>query len=238
MADVYNVYTEGETSTGFPEPLESPHVVWDERPTETQRVYRELKRAILANTYRPGEALQEVRLASEYGSSRTPVREAFHKLEADGLLTIVPRRGAFVQQPTVRDFLDINELRLILEPVAARYATTALSDVAITDLQNRLDGIVSDDPTESDIKALESLDGELHITIADSLANIRMRTIIRGLNDMMQIVREQDMRRRHTELHASIGEILAALQVRDPDLSEEVMRRHIADFSGALRNLG
>jgi DNA-binding GntR family transcriptional regulator len=88
------------------------------RPTETLRVYAALKHAILAGSYQPGESLQETRLAAEYGASRTPVREALLRLESDGLLTIAPRRGAFVQQPTLRDFLDVNELRLLLDRAA------------------------------------------------------------------------------------------------------------------------
>jgi len=210
---------------------------WDVRPTETQRVYLALKRAILAGQFRPGEALQEIRIAAQFGASRTPVREAFQKLEADGLLMIAPRRGAFVQQPTARDFLDTNELRLFLEPIAARKAALILPETTIRDLQARLLAISSQDPTEDDFRALEVLDPQMHSTIANCIENVRMGKIIQGLNDMMQIVRETDMRRRHAEMHTSIGEILDAFAARDPDLSESLMRNHIADFSGALRSL-
>ena len=211
--------------------------VWDVRPTETQRVYQALKRAILAGQFRPGEPLQETRIAAEFGASRTPVREAFHKLESDGLLTNAPRRGAFVQQPTARDFFDANELRLLLEPIAARKAAFNLSEATIRDLQARLQAISIQDPTEDDFRALEVLDPLMHSTIATCIENVRMGKIIQSLNDLMQIVRETDMRRRHAEMHTSIGEILDALAARDPDLSESLMRNHIADFSGALRSL-
>ncbi len=77
----------------------------------------------------------------------------------------------------------------------------------------------------------------MHRTIAAAHNNARMNKIIDGLNDMMQIVREKDMRRRHRELHASIGEILAALGARDAEAAERLLRRHIGDFSGALRTL-
>jgi DNA-binding GntR family transcriptional regulator len=229
MVSVYNRHTSDDTPADL--------VRGEERPTETQRIYHALKRAILAGTYRPGEALQEIRLAVEFGASRTPVREAFQRLEADGLLTISPRRGAFVQQPTVRDFLDINELRLLLEPVAARMASGIINEAIVRELQNDLMAIAAEQPTEDDFKALEALDLRLHLTIADTIDNVRMAKIIRGLNDMMQIVRERDMRRRHRELHASIGEILAALLDRDDERVESEMRRHIGDFSGALRTL-
>jgi DNA-binding GntR family transcriptional regulator len=67
------------------------------RPTEAERVYWALKRAILAGELPPGVPLQEARLTAELGTSRTPIREAFRRLEGDGLLTVSLRRGAFVQ---------------------------------------------------------------------------------------------------------------------------------------------
>ena len=244
------VYTQNATDNGVvatPEAavdgVESPsspasrNGSWSGKPTETERVYRALKRAILAGELRPGEPLQEVRIAAEFGASRTPIREAFQKLEGDGLLTIAPRRGAFVRQPTARDFFDINELRLILEPVAVRTAAGTLDEAVVADLQAKLAAISADTPEEADFAALEELDRELHRTIAGAHNNARMNKIIEGLNDMMQIVREKDMRCRHRELHASIGEILAALAARDADVAERLLRRHIGDFSGALRAL-
>lgn len=229
MVFVYNSHAKGEAI--------SEMTRLDERPTETQRIYQALKRAILAGTFRPGEALHEVRIASEFGASRTPVREAFQRLEADGLLTISPRRGAFVQQPTARDLLDVNELRLVLEPVAARMAAGVIAQSVVHALQEALAAINADQPTEADFVALEALDRQLHVTIADTIANQRMAKIIRGLNTMMEIVRERDMRRRHRQLYDSIGEILAAFQDRDADRVETEMRRHVGDFSGVLPNL-
>lgn len=207
------------------------------RPTETERVYQALKRAILAGELAPGVALQEVRLAAELGASRTPIREAFRRLEGDGLLVTSPRRGAFVRQPTVADFLDINELRAILEPIAARNAADLLAAETIAELAATLAAIPAADPDERAFADLEELDRRLHEAIAAAIPNRRMGRILEGLNDMMQIVREQDMRRRHRELHASIAQILAALGARDAAAAEALMRRHVSDFSGALRQL-
>ena len=207
------------------------------RLTETQRVYQDLKRAILAGDYRPGEPLQEARLSTELGASRTPVREALRRLESDGLLTITPRRGAYVQQPTLRDFLDINELRVLLEPAAARTAAGLLSPSVVAELRGVLDAISPDAPEETDFAALRELDGRLHRTFTEAIPNVRMAKIINGLNDMMQTVRETDMRRRHHELYESIREVLEAIEHRDGDAVEVAMRRHVADFGGALRGM-
>jgi DNA-binding GntR family transcriptional regulator len=206
-------------------------------PTETQRVYEALKRALLAGEFAPGEALQEGRLAAQFGASRTPVREALTRLEADSLLTIVPRRGAFVRQLTARDFLEVNELRLMLEPVTARLAARVVSDEAVAELQELHAAIARDRPTERDFAALLDLDRRMHTLISEATGNARLAKLIQSLNDMMQIVRQQDLRRRHQEMHDSIGEILRFLRNRDGDAVEIAMRRHIGDFSGALLGL-
>jgi DNA-binding GntR family transcriptional regulator len=234
MPLVYTSHAEQDAGDGKIGPDEEAS---SERLTESERVYRALKRAILAGEFAPGKPLQEVRLAAELKASRTPVREAFRRLEGDGLLSITPRRGAFVQQPTVRDFFDVNELRLILEPAAARKAATLLSAARVHELQERLAHISADAPSEADFAALEALDRLMHSTIAEAIQNERMRKILESLNDLMQVLRERDMRLRHQEMHVSIGDIFSALAARDADAAETSMRRHVCDFSSALGRL-
>jgi len=205
--------------------------------TETQRVYRALKREILARSFRPGEALNEARLSAQFGTSRTPLREALVRLEADGLLTILPRRGSFVRQLSLRDFLEANELRLLLEPYAARRAASLIDDDVLTDLRSEQQAINVEQPRADDYQALQHLDRRMHRSIAEAAQNARLAQYIQNLNDMMQVVRETDMRRRHRAMHESIGAILGALEARDADESEALMRQHISDFSGALVDL-
>jgi DNA-binding GntR family transcriptional regulator len=232
MDAVYNV----STTTAVDDRAESlPDA--GERPTEAQRVYLTLKREILAGRFRPGEPLQEVRIATQYGASRTPVREAFFRLSADGLLEMTPRRGATVKQPTIRDFLDVNELRGLLEPVAARMAALSIPAGEIAALIASHAAIARDRPLEPDFIALEELDRRMHATIAASLTNRRIAGILDGMNDMMQIVRQRDMRERHTELHDSIGDILGALARHESEAAEQLMRRHVEDFGGVLPRL-
>ena len=227
------VYTLSTDSVG--DAIDAPSGI--DSPTETQRVYLTLKREILAGRFRPGEPLQEVRIATQYGASRTPVREAFFRLAADGLLEMTPRRGATVTQPTVRDFLDVNELRGVLEPVAARMAALSIAADEVAALLATHATIPRVGPAEADSIALEALDRRVHAAIAAALKNRRMAGILDGMNDMMQIVRQRDMRERHTELHDSIGDILAALGRRDCDVAEQSMRRHVDDFGGVLPRL-
>ncbi len=202
--------------------------------TEAQRVYRSLKRDILAAAFSPGQPLAETALSQRYGASRTPLREALQRLNADGLVRIEPRRGAFVQALSVTDFLEINELRSILEPHAARQAARHLSPETLRQLAAAHTSISPTAPSDDEEQRLAQLDSEVHAAIAEASGNTRLHRLIHGLDDMMQVMRVGDMRRRHRETHESLGEILAALAARDPDAAEAALRQHISDFRSAI----
>ena len=80
-----------------------------------EAVYQTLRRAILTNLLKPGERLMELKLAAELGVSRTPVREALRQLELEGLVSIVPNKGAYVIGITEKDMKDIYAARSLLE---------------------------------------------------------------------------------------------------------------------------
>lgn len=87
-----------------------------------EQIYREIRRQIVEETLAPGERLVEERLAADYGVSRTPIREILAKLEADGLVTLIPHRGATVRTFTKQELLGIYDLRVLVEGYAARRA--------------------------------------------------------------------------------------------------------------------
>lgn len=206
--------------------------------TEALRLYRALKHDILARRFAPGQPLAEIELARQYGASRTPLREALQRLNADGLVRIEPRRGAFVQELTVTDFLEINELRSILEPYAARIAAHRIEPEEVRRLRDELDAIRVVDPTAEDYPRLEALDAALHEAIATASGNQRLARLIASLDDMMQVMRVGDLRRRHRETHESLQTILDALEARDADAAEALLRRHISDFREAIAGSG
>lgn len=86
-------------------------------------VYEELKREILVGEIAPGTRMMEIELADEMGVSRTPVREAIRKLEKEGLVTIEPRKGAYASDVSIKDMVDVLEVREDLEAMAAQRVT-------------------------------------------------------------------------------------------------------------------
>ncbi len=87
-----------------------------------QIVYEKIKEAIVNGVIPPGQRLSEVELADQLAVSRTPVREAIRQLSQTGLVTLIPRRGAYVTLPTVQDAIDLYELRSGLELIAMERA--------------------------------------------------------------------------------------------------------------------
>ena len=91
-------------------------------------VYEELKRQILVGEIAPGTRMMEVELAEDMGVSRTPVREAIRKLEKEGLVTIEPRRGAYASDISIKDMVDVLEVRQMLEGIAASMAAQKVTE--------------------------------------------------------------------------------------------------------------
>ena len=98
-------------------------------------LFNQLRADILQGKLKPGEKLTEQRVCSEYVVSRTPVREAFQKLENDGLIETIPNRGAFVVGVTDRDIQDMYELRKAYEAIAVRWAIQRITDEEFQALQ-------------------------------------------------------------------------------------------------------
>lgn len=103
--------------------------------TLTQRVYQSLREDILSNRLAPGSPLQETAVAAALGVSRGPVREAIRQLDAEGLVSLVPRRGTVVSSLSREELIDSYQVREVLEILATRLATPRLSPKDLEELE-------------------------------------------------------------------------------------------------------
>ena len=131
----------------------------EQPPTIREEVYKYLRHKILSGEIGPDERLVESKLAEEIGTSRTPVREALHKLEMENLIQSIPRVGYVVREITPDELDEILQIRLALESLSAKWAAAKISAEEL----NRLDEIIaltdkSIDAGEMD--AVIELDGE------------------------------------------------------------------------------
>ena len=102
-------------------------------------VFNTLRQAILTGELKPGERLMEIHLANKLGVSRTPIREAIRKLELEGLVTMIPRRGAEVAQITEKSMNDVLEVRRAVDALCVELACERISDEALESLKAACD---------------------------------------------------------------------------------------------------
>ncbi len=99
-------------------------------------ILEELEQSIVLGEFSDGERLDEVKLSERYNVSRTPIREAFQKLAATGLLNLIPRRGAFVRHPEFVELIEMFEVMAELEAMCGRLAARRISDEMLFDIKN------------------------------------------------------------------------------------------------------
>ncbi len=188
------------------------------------RLYQELKRAIMAGEVLPGERLQPGALAARFGTSLTPVRDALHALAQEGLVEVIPRRGYFVAGVTVRDVLDIFQLRLILETAAAELAAPCIPQREIERLAALSSRYVAGD-IES-YKAYLNENREFHLSVARATGNrLLVEALARILEQMQRLlVLRLDLSNDADSMLAEHHLLLDAFRRRDPHAAREAMR--------------
>lgn len=157
-----------------------------EKINSEDTVYRRLKMAIRKRYIKQGSKLVEIVLAQQLGVSRTPVRSAIKKLEADGLVNSIPNRGAFVITPTRREIQETFLVRAQLEMMATRLATTRVKNADITRLRELL-ALESRVFDQSDLDEYYTVNDNLHLKIAELSGNRVLVGYIRDLLDRTRI---------------------------------------------------
>ena len=209
-------------------------------PSASDLVYAELRRRLMSGAFLPGERLREEHIASELDVSRTPVRSAIERLIDDGLVAREERRGAVVLGWSDRDITEAFELRLLLEPYAARSAANRASVDQIDDLQtinaNMLRAVQSDN--EDRVAQVQHYNNRFHHALLAAAQSARVRTLVESLLDLPIIIGSfyfysRDDMLSSVEQH---NQIVAALRARDPDYAESAMRLHLAATHRLFRN--
>ena len=145
-------------------------------------VFKTLRDAIITGEFQPGERLMEMKLANEMGVSRTPVREAIKKLEAEGLVIMNPRRGAQVAPINEKDLKDILEIRKALESLSCRIACGKVNPDDIKHLRS-INRAVAKAVRENDIPEIVERDVEFHDAINLITDNARLAKFLGQLKE-------------------------------------------------------
>ena len=171
-------------------------------------VFNTLRQAILKGELRPGERLMEIQLAQRLGVSRTPVREAIRKLELEGLVLMVPRKGAEVAEITVKDLEDVLEVRAALEELAAKIACDHITDEQLQELK-RAAGDFKKVLDTDDLTSCVQADMRFHEIIYNATDNARLLQILNNLREQMyryrmEYLKDKSMHKTLVEEHDAI----------------------------------
>lgn len=193
-------------------------------------VFVTLRRQILKGDLKPGERLMEIALANRLGVSRTPIREAIRKLEHEGLVEMLPRRGAHVAGITRRELRDVLEVRRTLEILAITKASELMKDedlAALTKAEETFRQLVEN--PEADLTGLGEADEHFHDIIYQATGNRRLIQILGNLREQMYRFRVEylkDTDSRHALVHEHDA-LAAALTERDREEAVRLIKLHI-----------
>ena len=151
-----------------------------------------LRDAIRSGVLQPGERLMEMQLAEELGVSRTPVREAIRKLELEGYVIMIPRRGTYVASLSIRDINEVFEIRTTLDSLASGLAAERITDEELERMQRLLVAIGSY-IEEGNMEKIVEADMEFHDILYQASRNTRLVGIIVNLRDQLTRYRRTSM---------------------------------------------
>lgn len=140
-------------------------------------VFENMRKAIIEGVLKPGERLMEIQLADQLGVSRTPVREAIRMLELEGLVVMLPRKGAYVANISKKDLLDILEVRVGLEGLAAYCAAERMTEDDIKRLEI-ISKDIEDAVYKNDVDTMLVKDEEFHTLIFQATGNKRLMNMM------------------------------------------------------------
>ncbi|MDE6909304.1 MAG: GntR family transcriptional regulator [Lachnospiraceae bacterium] len=198
-------------------------------------VFKTLRQEILTGKLKPGERLMEIQLANKLGVSRTPIREAIRKLELDGLVIMIPRRGAEVAQITLKDLKDVMEVRCALDVLAIELACERMGRDERNKLYQACENFREAVKTK-DTRKLAEADVAFHDAIVLSTGNTRLIQLVSNLSEQMYRYRFEYLKdaTSHEMLQQEHMEMYQSILKKDKAAAASVVRKHINNQEEAI----
>lgn len=191
-------------------------------------VFNTLRQAILTGELKPGERLMEIHLANRLGVSRTPIREAIRKLELEGLVTMIPRRGAEVAEITEKSLQDVLEVRRALDALSVELACDRISEAELEQLEIACKTF-EEAIAGKDLKKIAHADVSLHDIIVKATGNARLVQMVNNLSEQMyryrfEYIKDESNHQRLIEEHRIIYE---SLKQKEKEVASQTAKLHI-----------
>ena len=201
----------------------------DEAPrhgARSEHAYRRLRPAIQDGTFKPGQRIMEIEMAQWLNVSRTPVRDAIRRLEAEGMLAHEPRNGLVVATLDRQAVMELYVMREVLEGTAARLCARHASDMEVHELEQL---VRREREMQGDYEALARHNRRFHESVHRGAHNRYLEKSLYAVTDSMGLLGKSQMlmpHRARTAL-AEHSELAKAIKNRDADAAEQAARRHV-----------
>ena len=202
--------------------------------------YQDIKSMVLSGVLPAGQPIVERLVSQKIGISRTPIREALGRLEHEGLVRVVPRRGAFPITLSLREYLSILTVREVLEGLAARLAVDHVSNAKIRELEAIFEKFHNVDNTSMISHQEYALANvRFHHEILKLSQNPKLMETIQGLYDHLSLVpwRNIEITERRVRSIEEHKLILKSLENRDGDMAENTARAHIRSLRNDVKRV-
>lgn len=201
----------------------------------SSRVFHTIREDILSGKYHTSEELKEKTIGEELGVSRTPVREALRQLELEGLVTIIPNKGAYVVGISQKDIQDIYEIRSRLEGLCARWAARNITKEQLDELEENI-FLAEFHVSKGNFEQLVELDNRFHELLYTASESKEMRHVLTDFHHYVQRVRKITLAdpQRAMDCNEEHKKIVEALKQHDEDGAEKLANEHMMN---TIRNM-
>ena len=201
-------------------------------------VFNTLRQAILRGELKPGERLMEIQLANKLGVSRTPIREALRKLELEGLVNMVPRKGAEVADITEKSLRDVLEVRKALEELSVQLACEKITEEEIEELK-RVAERFKDTLDDQDVTKIAEADVAFHDVIYTATDNQKLILLLNNLREQMYRYRVECLKKEeaYPQLIAEHEELIDNISKRNKEEATRIMCEHIDNQVATVINV-
>lgn len=192
------------------------------------RVFQKIRNDILSGKYKEHEELKEVAIGEELGVSRTPVREAFRQLELEGLIRMVPNKGAYVTGITAKDVKDIYMIRSLLEGLCARMATEKITKEQLEEMEENI-YLAQFHADKGHMDQMAELDNRFHDILYAACDSKMLEHLLRDFHQYVLRIRQKTLstNSRGRASNDEHRQIMEAIKAKDEKKAEQLANQHI-----------
>lgn len=198
-----------------------------------EQVIAALRQAIMEFQLKPGQRLVERELIEQLGVSRTTIREALRELASEGLVTVVPQRGAMVSAPSLEEAIDLYEVRAALESLVVQHFVERASDEEVEQLSATIDNLAAVTTSTDNIRETLAAKDRFYSVLITGAKSAALQQLLEGIQARVQVLRATSLSEagRSSEVVTELRQVVDAIKLRDAELASQLTAAHVRKAS-------